>query len=289
MFTIGEFASIGRVSVRMLRHYDRIGLLAPARVDPDTGYRFYEVGQLTRLSRIVQLRGFGLGLEDIARIVCGDPDPAREREILEAAGAGLRREIAESRARLSRIEAYLRRREGVPVMSTSDTIAAELRRVEPQRIAVLIRPAPGAGPENVGPVIGPMFPEAAGLLAAAGVGDHGPAIAFYTYDESPGADGDPADPSCGDGLTVTAGFVVPSRVREVPGLEVSDLPGGEAAVTTHRGEVSGIGETWAALVDRVREQGMELAGVCREVYWTPGDRPQQEWVTDLVQPVRRVS
>lgn len=39
MSTIGEFASIGRVSMRMLRYYDRIGLLTPARVDPDTGYR----------------------------------------------------------------------------------------------------------------------------------------------------------------------------------------------------------------------------------------------------------
>ncbi|MFL1375745.1 MULTISPECIES: MerR family transcriptional regulator [unclassified Nocardiopsis] len=277
MFTIGEFASIGRVSVRMLRHYDRIGLLTPARVDPVTGYRFYEVGQLTRLSRIVQLRGFGLGLEDIARIVCGDPDPRLEREILEAAGEGVRREIAERRARLARVEAYLRRREGIPAMSTSDTIAAELRRVEPQRIATLTRTAPGPGPENVGPVIGPMFPEAAGALAAAGVHGHGPAVAYYGYDES----------GEGEGIAVTAGFVLPAGVEGVPGLEVSELPGGEAAVTTHRGEVAGIGETWAALVDWVREEGLELAGVCREVYWTPGDRPQEEWVTDLVQPVRR--
>jgi DNA-binding transcriptional MerR regulator/effector-binding domain-containing protein len=277
MFTIGEFASIGRVSVRMLRHYDRIGLLTPARVDPVTGYRFYEVGQLTRLSRIVQLRGFGLGLEDIARIVCGDPGPLGEREILEAAGEGIRREIAERRARLARIEAYLRRREGIPAMSTSDTIAAELRRVEPQRIATLTRTAPGPGPENVGPVIGPMFPEAAGALAAAGVDGHGPAVAYYGYDGS----------GCGEGITVTAGFVLPAGVERVPGLEVSELPGGEAAVTTHRGGVAGIGETWAALVDWVSEQGLELAGVCREVYWTPGDRPQEEWVTDLVQPVRR--
>ena len=40
MFTIGEFATIGRVSVRMLRHYDSIGLLTPARVDDRSGYRY---------------------------------------------------------------------------------------------------------------------------------------------------------------------------------------------------------------------------------------------------------
>jgi DNA-binding transcriptional MerR regulator len=39
MFSIGEFSRLGGVSVRTLRHYDEIGLLRPATVDPDTGYR----------------------------------------------------------------------------------------------------------------------------------------------------------------------------------------------------------------------------------------------------------
>ena len=39
MFTIGDFARYGRVSVRMLRNYDATGLLRPARVDPASGYR----------------------------------------------------------------------------------------------------------------------------------------------------------------------------------------------------------------------------------------------------------
>ena len=42
MFSIGEFARHGRVSVRMLRHYDAIGLIRPACVDAATGYRFYQ-------------------------------------------------------------------------------------------------------------------------------------------------------------------------------------------------------------------------------------------------------
>jgi DNA-binding transcriptional MerR regulator len=50
MFTIGEFARHGRVSVRMLRHYDGIGLLRPASVDPASGYRFYQASQLAELN-----------------------------------------------------------------------------------------------------------------------------------------------------------------------------------------------------------------------------------------------
>ena len=45
MFTIGEFSKLSRVSARMLRHYDRIGLLSPANVGEENGYRYYEASQ----------------------------------------------------------------------------------------------------------------------------------------------------------------------------------------------------------------------------------------------------
>ncbi len=50
MFSIGEFARHGRVSVRMLRHYDAIGLLRPACVDPVSGYRFWQTQLAFRLA-----------------------------------------------------------------------------------------------------------------------------------------------------------------------------------------------------------------------------------------------
>ena len=49
MFRIGEFSQIARVSGRLLRYYDSIGLLRPPRIDTDTGYRSYSAGQLERL------------------------------------------------------------------------------------------------------------------------------------------------------------------------------------------------------------------------------------------------
>jgi DNA-binding transcriptional MerR regulator len=50
MIGIGDFARLGRVSVRMLRHYDTIGLLRPEYVDPNSGYRYYRADQLGRLT-----------------------------------------------------------------------------------------------------------------------------------------------------------------------------------------------------------------------------------------------
>jgi MerR HTH family regulatory protein len=55
MFRIGEFAQISQVSGRQLRFYDQLGLLEPAHVDQQTGYRYYTVRQLPRLNSILAL------------------------------------------------------------------------------------------------------------------------------------------------------------------------------------------------------------------------------------------
>ena len=69
MFTIGEFARHGRVSVRMLRHYDATGLLRPARVEEASGYRFYAAGQLARLNRIIALKDLGFSLDQVREML----------------------------------------------------------------------------------------------------------------------------------------------------------------------------------------------------------------------------
>src|SRR5262245_143538 len=65
MFRIGEFAQIGQVSSRQLRFYDHLGLLQPAHIDGDTGYRYYSIQQLPRLNRILALKELGFALEQI--------------------------------------------------------------------------------------------------------------------------------------------------------------------------------------------------------------------------------
>ena len=65
MLKIGEFSKLSRVSVRMLRHYDDIGLLPPARIDRFTGYRYYNPDQLPVIGRITALKDMGFQLADI--------------------------------------------------------------------------------------------------------------------------------------------------------------------------------------------------------------------------------
>ena len=56
MLQIGEFSRLSRISVRMLRHYDQVGLLKPVEQDAQTGYRRYAVSQLAEANRITVLR-----------------------------------------------------------------------------------------------------------------------------------------------------------------------------------------------------------------------------------------
>ena len=69
MLKIGEFSKLSRVSVRMLRHYDEIGLLKPAEIDRFTDYRYYREDQLPTAGRIAALKDIGFSLADIVRIL----------------------------------------------------------------------------------------------------------------------------------------------------------------------------------------------------------------------------
>ena len=62
MLKIGEFSKLSRVSIRSLRRYDEAGLLAPASIDPFTGYRYYSERQLPTANRIRALRDMGFPL-----------------------------------------------------------------------------------------------------------------------------------------------------------------------------------------------------------------------------------
>jgi DNA-binding transcriptional MerR regulator len=107
MFRIGEFSRIARVSGRLLRYYDSIGLLSPRRIDPATGYRYYTADQLGQLNRILALKDLGLSLEQVARMVREDISPDEIRGMLMLKKAELERTLSEEAARLRHIESRL--------------------------------------------------------------------------------------------------------------------------------------------------------------------------------------
>jgi DNA-binding transcriptional MerR regulator len=77
---IGEFSRLTGLSVKALRHYDDLGLLRPAVVDPDTGYRWYAGEQVRVALRVRRLRELDLPLGEIKRLLSG----ADQAELLRA-------------------------------------------------------------------------------------------------------------------------------------------------------------------------------------------------------------
>lgn len=108
MLKIGEFAQKAEVTVKTLRHYEKLNLLKPAWIDRFTGYRYYAPEQLPRLNRIMALKDLGFSLQQIKRILQNDLTLDELRGMLRLKCAELEQHIEEEQARLARIEARLR-------------------------------------------------------------------------------------------------------------------------------------------------------------------------------------
>jgi DNA-binding transcriptional MerR regulator len=104
---ISDLALIARVSPRMLRHYDEIGLFKPALV-LENGYREYSVSQVPLLNRILALKDLGFSLEQLTELLREDFALDRLRELLKLKRAELETRVLEEQQRLERVEARLR-------------------------------------------------------------------------------------------------------------------------------------------------------------------------------------
>ena len=93
MLSIGRFAEATGLTVKALRHYDEIGLLRPAHVDPDNGYRYYDAAQIESAVVIRRLRALELPLDDSRKLV--GSDGASLRDGLVAHGYRIADELGE--------------------------------------------------------------------------------------------------------------------------------------------------------------------------------------------------
>jgi DNA-binding transcriptional MerR regulator len=78
---IGDFSRMTHLSVVTLRHYHEVGLLTPAEIDPHSGYRFYEPGQVRIAQVIRRFRDLGMPLDQIREVLEASDTPARNQVI----------------------------------------------------------------------------------------------------------------------------------------------------------------------------------------------------------------
>jgi DNA-binding transcriptional MerR regulator len=135
MFRIGEFSRIARVSARLLRFYDEIGLLTPAHADPQTGYRYYTVTQLSQLNRILVLKELGFDLNQVRDILKSNVGSDELRRMLLLRRNDVERSLTAESQRLHAIETRIAQLESEGAMTFDDVVV----RAEPGRRLVSLR------------------------------------------------------------------------------------------------------------------------------------------------------
>ena len=278
MFSIGEFARHGRVSVRMLRHYDAIGLLRPVKVDADTGYRLYAAGQLADLNRVIALKDLGFTLNQVQAILAEQVTAAELRGMLKLRRAEIQAQIAAETAKLARVEARLMTIED-EASAVADSVV--VKRLPAIRVAELTGTAAGFEPEAITPVIQPLYCSLWQELASSGLDPPGPALAHY--DDAPSRDG-----SIVVHAAVPVGTVDdtrPHRTTAGHGFAIVELAAvDEAATIIHHGSMDDVLVTGQALARWIDANGYRSAGYVREITLEWSADPDC-WVTELQQPI----
>jgi DNA-binding transcriptional MerR regulator len=253
----------------MLRHYDELGLLRPARVDPESGYRGYEARQLQRLNRLVALKELGFALSEAERLL-DDVDVDELRGMLRVRRAELEAQIDEDHARLDRVEVRLRAIEREDDMPDDVSIKS----LRAQRVAAVARPAPGLGLENVGAVNVAAFRDLNQALERSGVQGHCPYFTCYTGDEEAGT---LIAYACAPVADDVQRVDEPAQILIVPGVP-------EAAVVVREGTVREIyskSRIYTELATWLEAHGYVPAGAGRDVFHGEAGVFEVRW------PVRR--
>jgi len=270
MLSIGDFARLGQVSPRMLRHYDEIGLLRPERVDRATGYRSYGAHQLTRLHRLVALRDLGFNLDQMGPVLDEELTVEELRGMLRMRQAQIEATVEEEQARLRRVEAHLRALEESDTVNVSDIV---IKSTQPLRMAEATATAFGFGNENLGPVFAQVLPEVMVALGRSGVRP-GMSIAHYEeYAED-------------DSVVVHAGFEIGDQAfAATEKVTIVELPVIRVAAVVHHGPMDSIVSTYEGLIRWIEDSGHRMTGRSRELYheWHNDDLTRN--VTELQMPI----
>ena len=271
MLSIGEFAQLGQVSPRTLRHYADLGVLVPARVDSATGYRSYEVGQLARLHRILALRDLGFGLDQIGVVLSDQLSVEELRGMLVLRRAQIEASLAEEQARLRRVEARLRFLERSTTMSVPDVV---VKTTDPLTVAEAIGVAPGFGPA-LNTTFQEVVPRVLAHLDRVNV-KPGMMVAWY---EEPRDDGS---------VVAHVGFEVETPdVASGDGVTVRALPVIEVASLVHHGPMDDVVSDYEALVQWIEHSGFRITGRSRELYREFHEDDWKRNITELQMPITR--
>jgi DNA-binding transcriptional MerR regulator len=277
MFRIGDFSRIARVSCRLLRYYDEIGLLTPSATGADSGYRYYTAAQLERLNRILVLKDLGFSLEEVARIVANKLSADELRGMLLMRRREVARSIESEMERLRHIESRISQIELEGQLSADDVML----RSEPMRRFLSVRQEVASfvaarqliGALNSG-VSGRIARDLLGPLTAVA---HSPEFEL-------------------DRIDLEVGFVLNGAVdKEIQlqdgrGLTQRDLAACRVATCVRVGLPEHAHLVTAKIAHFIEANGYQMAGPSREVFLQPPNpKRMEESVVEMQYPIAALS
>ena len=264
LYKIGMFAAMNHVTVKTLRFYEEQGLLMPALIHPDTGYRYYTLSQMAVLHQITALKLAGFKLEEIANINSG----ADEIAVLLKKKVELLEKIADITRQIAVVDGYLAKKKtglSSPVLiKTIPETTVAFMRIRLESYDCLFD----------------RMPEMGALMEKAGCECALPEYCFTAYPESGYKDGD---------IPVEICESVVEAKKEIGDLKFKTMPEIQAACVFHKGSYRTFSESYETVLRYIEENGYEIAGEIRESYidgvWNKDD--ESRWLSEIQVPVRR--
>jgi DNA-binding transcriptional MerR regulator len=262
--TIGNLSRATHLSVKTLRHYHRVGLLVPADIDADTGYRRYTIDQIPTAQVIRRFRDLDMPLDQI-HAVLEAPDLATRNELIAAHLAGLEQNLARTQSAVASLRDLL----------AHPSAAAPIthRRVAATMTAAIT--AVVTMDELVPWYLG-AFGELRATLDARGVPPSGPAGGIFAGELWADERGE-------------ATLFVPTatEIQPLGRVEPAVVPAAELAVIVHPGSPADLDRSYGALAAYVASHALGVDGPIREYYVVGRQDTADEsaWRTEVCWPI----
>jgi DNA-binding transcriptional MerR regulator len=273
MLKIGEFARIAHVSIATLRYYEKVGLLKPAELDPETGYRFYSLDQLPRLYRLLALKDLGFSLQQIARLLEEELTLEHLQGMFALKQAHTQQMIDTEQARLTRIATRLRQIEQEGKMPTYEVLLKEVDALLVASVREMVPLDRGLG-KGLGQPAGKVV----SYLHQQGIQPGSPVLVLL-HSRTEQRD---------DGLFLDVETAFPLS-SPLPGNEQvisRTLPGGVMACTLHTGADLFLGQAYAALYRWIQDNGYQVISPARQVRLSYGTQMEPaQYVTEVQFPI----
>ncbi|GIO08784.1 MerR family transcriptional regulator [Brevibacillus reuszeri] len=274
MLSIGEFSKICEVSTKTLRYYEEIGLLNPVEINPDSGYRYYSIGQLKTMLFINRLKSYYFSLEEIKAILDTEEDHTEEKLY-----STLTRKRSELQEKLHALEYTLKQisndlhqlEKGIPVMSYLDEIDVQLVETKPMTL-LYMRKLMSRNDYVAG--YGAYFSRLYEKVAKEKLTLLGTPITIYHSSEY-NPDGNDTE------------FAIPIR-EAVKGTR--DMPGCLCARSVWKGPYSDLTSIYARLREWIEKEGYEMVRSPYEVYVTDPNQTSgasKDMVTEVYFPIKK--